>query len=87
MISTGNAAAADSVNAQRLAERCCAECHVIAPGQQRASDTIPPFAEIGGRFDETTLATFLNSPHHSRMPNLSLSCSEIADLVGKSLVR
>jgi hypothetical protein len=38
---------------------------------------------------ETTLATFLASPHHSRMPNLSLSRSEIADLVAyiKGLVR
>ncbi|OCK53807.1 c-type cytochrome [Bradyrhizobium sp. LMTR 3] len=81
LISAGNAAAADSANGQRLAERWCAECHMIAPGQQRASDTVPTFAEIGGRFDETTLATFLASPHHSRMPNLSLSRSEITDLV------
>jgi mono/diheme cytochrome c family protein len=82
LILTGNAAAADSANGQRLAERWCAECHVIAPGQQRASDAVPTFAQIGGRFDETALATFLASPHHSRMPNLSLSRSEIADLEG-----
>jgi mono/diheme cytochrome c family protein len=89
LISIGNATAADSANGQRLAERWCAECHVSAPGQQRASDIVPTFVEIGGRFDETTLATFLASPHHSRMPNLSLSRSEIADLVAyiKSLVR
>jgi mono/diheme cytochrome c family protein len=72
-----------------LAERWCAECHVIAPGQQQASDAVPTFAQIGGRFDETALATFLASPHHSRMPNLSLSRSEIVDLVAyiKGLVR
>lgn len=29
-------------------------------------------AEIGGRFDETTLATVLVGPHHSRVPKLSL---------------
>ena len=89
LISTGNAAAADSVNGQRLAERWCAECHVIAPGQQRASDAVPTFVQIGGRFDETALATFLASAHHSRMPNLSLSRSEITDLVAfiKGLVR
>jgi mono/diheme cytochrome c family protein len=89
LISTGDAAAADSANGQRLAERWCAECHVSAPGQQPASDTVPTFAEIGGRFDETALATFLASPHHSRMPNLSLSRSEIADLVAyiKGMVR
>ena len=62
---------------------------MIAPGQQRASDAVPTFAEIGGRFDETVLATFLASPDHSRMPNLSLSRSEIADLAAyiKGLVR
>ena len=89
LISTGNAAAGESANGQRLAERWCAECHVIAPGQQRASDAVPTFGQIGGRFDETALATFLASPHHSRMPNLSLSRSEIADLVAyiKGLVR
>jgi mono/diheme cytochrome c family protein len=89
LISTGNATATDSANGQRLAERWCAECHAIAPGQKRASDAVPTFAQIGGRFDETALATFLASPHHSRMPNLSLSRSEIADLVAyiKGLVR
>lgn len=48
LISTSNAAAADSANGQRLAERWCAECHVIASGQQRASDAVPAFAQIGG---------------------------------------
>ena len=31
--------------------------------------------------DVEALAVFLATPHHSRMPNLSLSRSEIADLV------
>jgi mono/diheme cytochrome c family protein len=89
LISTSNATATDSANGQRLAERWCAECHVIAPGQQRASDAVPTFAQIARRFDETALATFLANPHHSRMPNLSLSRSEIADLVAyiKGFVR
>jgi len=89
LISIGNATATDSANGQGLVERWCAECHLIAPGQQRASDAVRTLAQIGGRFDETTLATFLASPHHSCMPNLSLSRSEIADLVAyiKGLVR
>ncbi|MGI0526706.1 cytochrome c [Rhizobium giardinii] len=76
-------AAADSTNGRRIAERWCAECHVVAPGQRQASDAVPTFAQIGRseRFDEATLATFLANPHHSRMPNLSLTRSEIADLV------
>lgn len=75
--------AADSGRGRRTAERWCAECHVVAPGQRRASDAVPTFAQIGGsgRFTEATLAAFLANPHHSRMPNLSLTRSEIADLV------
>jgi mono/diheme cytochrome c family protein len=91
MISAGKGAAADSANGGRIAERWCAECHLIAPGQRQASDAVPTFSEIGGsgRFDETTLEGFLANPHHSRMPNLSLSRSEITDLVAyiKGLVR
>lgn len=83
MAPAGEAAAADSARGRRTAERWCAECHAVAPGQQRASDAIPTFAQIGRseRFNEAALAAFLANPHHSRMPNLSLTRSEIADLV------
>jgi mono/diheme cytochrome c family protein len=76
-------AQADSARGRSIAERWCAECHVVAPGQRKASDAVPTFAQIGGsgRFDEATLSTFLANPHNSRMPNLSLTRSEIADLV------
>lgn len=79
----GGAASADSAKGQRIAERWCAECHVVAPGQRRASDAVPTFAQIGrsGRFNEATLAAFLGDPHRSRMPDLSLTRSEIADLI------
>ena len=81
--SAGEAMAADSVNGQRIAESWCSGCHLVAPSQPQASDAVPTFAEIGAseRFDETALAAFLANPHDSRMPNLSLSRSEIADLV------
>ncbi|QEL27193.1 cytochrome c (plasmid) [Bosea sp. F3-2] len=83
MTPASEAAAANSARGQRTAERWCSECHVVAPGQIRASDAVPTFAQIGGagRFNEKTLAAFLANPHHSRMPNLSLTRSEIADLV------
>jgi mono/diheme cytochrome c family protein len=83
MAFAGERAEADSANGRRIAERWCAECHVIAPGQRQASDAVPTFAQISRseRFDEATLAAFLANPHHSRMPNLSLTRSEIADLV------
>lgn len=83
MAPVGEGAAADSARGRRIAERWCAECHVVAPRQRRASDAVPTFAQIAGsgRFSEATLATFLANPHHSRMPNLGLTRSEIADLV------
>jgi mono/diheme cytochrome c family protein len=83
MASAGAGRAADSASGGRIAERWCAGCHVVAPGQRQASDAVPTFAQIGrsGRFNEATLAAFLANPHHSRMPNLSLTRSEIADLV------
>ena len=79
----GESAAADRVNGQRIAERWCAECHIVESGQTQGSDRVPTFAQIGGskRFDVKSLTTFLMAPHHSRMPNLSLTRSEVADLL------
>jgi mono/diheme cytochrome c family protein len=79
----GESTAADRANGQRLAERWCSECHVVASGQQHGSDRVPTFAQIArsDRFDEGSLAAFLMTPHRSRMTNLSLTRSEIADLV------
>lgn len=75
--------AADRVNGHRIATRWCAECHVVESGQKQGSDRVPTFAQIGNskRFDETSLAAFLMAPQHSRMPNLSLTRSEVADLL------
>ena len=83
LTSAGQSIAADSANGQRIAESWCAGCHVVSPGQQQSSDAVPTFAQIAAseRFDEAALAAFLADPHRSRMPNLSLSRSEIADLV------
>ncbi|MCA1442909.1 cytochrome c [Ensifer sp. IC4062] len=80
---TGESAAADRLRGRAIAQRWCSECHVVAPGQVRGSDTVPTFAQIGEseRFDEASLSAFLAAPHHSRMPNLSLTRTEIADLV------
>lgn len=80
---TGGSAAADRVNGQRIAVRWCAECHIVESQQKQGSDQVPTFAQIGGskRFDEKSLAAFLMAPHHSRMPNLSLTRSEVTDLL------
>ena len=79
-ISTGMAAA-DAENGQRIAERWCAACHIVSPGQQQASADAPPFAEIGARpnFNEAQIAFFLLDPH-PKMPNMSLTRREADDL-------
>lgn len=79
----GESAAADRLNGQQIAARWCADCHIVASGQKQGSDRVPTFAQIAGstRFDETSLAAFLMTPHPSRMPDLSLTRSEIADLL------
>jgi mono/diheme cytochrome c family protein len=74
--------AADADNGSRLAHRWCEACHVIAPVQSRPStDQAPPFATIAARpdFDASKLALFLLEPH-PKMPSMSLSRSEAADL-------
>ncbi|MGN7735275.1 hypothetical protein [Ensifer sp. 22564] len=55
---------------------------MIAPGQQRGSDNVPTFSEIkkSEKFDIARLSAFLSAPQHSRMPDLSLTRAEIADL-------
>lgn len=76
-------ATTDLARGRRIALRWCGECHVVAPGQAHGSDSVPTFARIAGleHFNEARLSNFLASPQHSRMPNLSLTRSEIADLV------
>jgi len=74
--------AADANHGQTLARRWCATCHVVAANQQRPTGEAPPFASIAKRtdFDATRLANFLLDPH-PKMPNMSLTRTEAADLV------
>jgi len=78
---TPAAIAADADNGARLAQRWCAACHVVAPGQQQASADVPAFATIANRpdFNEAKLAFFLLDPH-PKMPNMGLTRNEAADL-------
>jgi mono/diheme cytochrome c family protein len=74
--------AGDASNGARLAERWCEACHVIAEVQAGAStDAAPPFATIAARpgFDAGAITTFLLDPH-AKMPNMSLTRTEAADL-------
>src|SRR5262249_33202827 len=63
--------AADAMNGERLAQRWCAACHVVAANQRQAYSDAPPFQEIAKRpnFSESGLTTFLLDPH-AKMPNM-----------------
>jgi mono/diheme cytochrome c family protein len=79
--------AADAFNGERLAERWCAACHVVANSQRQANADAPPFEEIAKRpnFTESGLTTFLLNPH-AKMPNMDLTRFEAGDIaayVGK----
>ncbi len=73
--------AADPMNGERLAQRWCSACHVVAPDQRQAYSDAPPFQEIAKRpnFSEAGLVTFLLDPH-AKMPNMNLSRIEAGDI-------
>lgn len=73
--------AADASNGLRLAQRWCAGCHLVSPSQSTATDQVPPFATIAKMpdFSAAKIALFLLDPH-PKMPNMSLSRTEAADL-------
>src|ERR1043165_2701906 len=75
------AAAADVQHGKDLAQRWCAECHLVASDQARASADVATFASVARRQDlnAAQLAFFLLDPH-PKMPNLSLTRVEAADL-------
>ena len=72
--------AADVASGQRIAERWCAACHMISPGQSQSSPDAPTFAAVAGKYESKDLRLFLTTPY-PRMPNMTLSQPEIADLV------
>lgn len=72
--------AADAANGERLAKRWCAECHVVAPDQLRAQSDAPSFASISAARKVPEISAFLGQSH-PQMPDMSLSRSEIADLI------
>jgi mono/diheme cytochrome c family protein len=75
--------AADIDHGQQLARRWCAGCHLVTADQRQTMTEAPPFASIASRrdFDTNRLAFFLLEPH-PKMPNMSLTRSEAADIAG-----
>jgi mono/diheme cytochrome c family protein len=75
------AAGADAQHGKEVAQRWCAECHLVASDQRKANADVAPFATLAGRpdFNAAQLAFFLLDPH-PKMPNLSLTRAEAGDL-------
>ena len=78
---SSSALGADAAFGGMLAKRWCAACHVVASDQQSGSTEAPPFSAIADKlgFNAEKLALFLLEPH-PKMPNMSLSRTEAADL-------
>ena len=73
--------AADVNHGRQVARRWCVSCHVVAANQRQTTTEAPPFATIARRpdFDVSRLTAFLLNPY-PRMPNMSLTRTEAADL-------
>jgi mono/diheme cytochrome c family protein len=76
------AAQGDPVAGERLAERWCAQCHAIKPGQPSPGKAAPTFPAVAAERSVTdySLRVFLRVPH-ATMPNLILKPDEIDDIV------
>lgn len=76
------ATAADIENGRRLAKQWCASCHVVSPDQESATTEAPPFEAVAksSPAELEKLDVFLTAPH-GPMPPISLSRTEIRDLV------
>ena len=73
--------AADLANGEKLAKRWCAACNVVAADQKSGNTQVAPFSAVAKLpdFDAAKLALYLLTPH-PKMPDMSLSRSEAADL-------
>ena len=67
---------------REVAQRWCAECHVIDRNPATARDNVPDFPAIANRPNVTAdaLRTFLSEPH-GRMPPLNLSRNTIDNAI------
>jgi mono/diheme cytochrome c family protein len=76
------APAGNSENGKALAVRWCASCHIVSPQQASGTTEAPPFATIAKEPEDELekLELFLAALHYP-MPPLSLSRTEIRDLV------
>jgi mono/diheme cytochrome c family protein len=73
--------AADVNHGRQVARRWCISCHLVVANQRQTTTEAPPFATIARKpdFDVNRLTAFLLEPY-PRMPNMSLTRAEAADL-------
>ncbi len=66
---------------EQIAQRWCADCHLVSPDQRLASGDAPAFESIATNTegDFLWLAAFLAEPHPA-MPRMSLTRQQIRDL-------
>ena len=75
------ARAGDARHGATIAQRWCAECHVVSGDQASAFADAPSFGDIARRRpDRKEIANFLANPHPP-MPDMHLSRGEIDDIV------
>jgi mono/diheme cytochrome c family protein len=79
MLAASSGWAGDPKNGLRIAQRWCAECHLVTPDQARAKTDVMPFASVALRKTAQEISDFLTDPH-PKMPNMGLSRAEIADI-------
>ncbi|MBV8188355.1 MAG: c-type cytochrome [Alphaproteobacteria bacterium] len=83
LLAPGLAQAQDALRGQQLAERWCANCHVVSRAADTGrSDGLPTFPALANRKD-LTAATLKGamSATHSRMPDFQLGARDQDDLV------
>ncbi len=71
----------DPVHGKALAERLCANCHLVDAAQQHANADIPTFREIGSKPGQTEGGVMAHTmlPKHP-MPQIPLTKSELAGI-------
>jgi mono/diheme cytochrome c family protein len=82
LFAAGAARAQDIAAGKRIAQVWCSNCHFVDPQEGKTGgDSVPTFSSIA-RMKSTTemsLAAFLSTPH-GRMPDFSLSRTDIQDV-------
>ena len=75
--------AVDLANGEKVARRWCAACHVVATDQRQGNTQAAPFSEMAKLpgLDAGQVALYLLAPH-PKMPDMSLTRKEAADLAG-----